>query len=413
MEVIMFKRNRLFIVMAGLAGLATQSAQAITFRAEILRKQRQDGTYQMIYCLNDVHPTSLLPFIAQLGYAESEVVAHMDELNKVTQKQKQALYDALNTFPKDQVMVLVEDMHSDPHGRAIKFPGNTGQIMPKIEFIYGITQGCISKDIPVINLECRQNKSSMVLYLSSINQKNILFSKEEIMNCKQSTSDIKAESDEAIREIESYITHNDALSRYNALKIKLYKMADKSEMSDMDTAIQAILADAPLLDLKAINHIHASLDKQQDIVLIMGAAHTKEIVKVLSRLLDYEIVDEKGCDSAVVRSITKPSHIDQFKEAIERIFNEARVFDIAHIFLNNRISNNANVSLPHADTVHSNNKALVKERFLSSLQAKVDDREEFLDSITSTVDQQQDSTISMKDVANHIKNISKRYAPTA
>ena len=69
--------------------------------------------------------------------------------------------------------------------------------------------------------------------------------------------------------------------------------------------------------------------------------------------------------------------------------------------------------MPHADTVHSNNKALVKERCLSSLQAKVDDREEFLDSITSTVDQQQDSTISMKDVANHIKNISKRYAPTA
>jgi len=322
----MFKKNNVFIVIAALAGLVAQSAQAIVFRGEVWSKQRTDGTYQMVYCLDDIHVSTFITRRSKLGYTKSEALKVVDGLDTIAQKQKAVLYNRLSMFPKNKITVLVEDMHSDSHGHATYLKELTQfdkQSMYRYEFLASMTQDCIHKDIPVINLECRQNKTSMWTYLNAQNN-NVQAPLEP--NVLKSPSDMQAESDAAIQEIKSHSISNDFLNRYNAQTIKQYEIKRKSvAQKDIyeDTCWMAIRADGPLLDLRAINHIYASLDKQQDIVLAMGADHIKNITKVLYAL-GYRIIDEKGCDSSFVDSMLPLS--------VEHKFNEARVFDIANFF---------------------------------------------------------------------------------
>lgn len=366
----MFKKTNLFMVITALAGIMAQSMQAIPYRGEILRKQRKDGTYQTVYCLHDIHPKTSFPQLTQMGYTDSEKSAYIKRvqgLDPVIQEHKQALYDTLlNKFSKNKVKVLVEDMTSDPHGRTIKFPGATlGKILSRgfhAEFLGGITQNCISKGIPVKNLECRHNVNFMSTYLGLMNDNFCHFPTKEIMLYKRSASDLNAETNEALREITSCVIHNNDLNTYNTLHVKLYKMNRKLDLSKLGESPIGLIKSAILLDLKAINHIYTSLDTEQDIVLLMGSIHIEHIANVLTALLDYEKVYETG--SFLMSSVIGTTS-NEHKKLDEYMLNQAEKFDVTKFF--------------DVDITHSNNayKPVFssKEELLSNLEEFVKAKE--------------------------------------
>jgi len=223
-------------------------------------------------------------------------------------------------------------MYSDTNDHSIH-PKTFEKVMSEKEFILGLTQGCIGRDIPVINLECRQRKAMMFLYLSFKNAGQIIDS------LKQSTPDLENESDEAIYDIKSYKS-GPFLDIYNAKELVKYKELRKKFMDQVyaDKHYDIYLAvrrDSCLLDMKAINEIHVS-DKKH-IVLAMGAAHIQNIVAVLPGL-GYEKVCESGCtneDISRTESI-ELLNLDESVAVFDTLFNYARIFDIANFIGDNQ-----------------------------------------------------------------------------
>jgi len=320
----MFKKINLFLVIAALAGFVVQSAQAVISDGEVWRKQRSDGTYQMIYCLGDIHIAYASICLFKQGCAESIGRRIFKGLAKISQEQKRQLYDVLSNVPKDETMVLVEDMPLDKNGSAM-LPEQLIENASKTDFLPMLMQDCMSRDIPVINLECRQNKGMMAEYIG-------LKDEGEIVNVPDlSPSDLEAETDVAIQEIKDYrsgpflnIYNTKELAKHNTLRNNFIEEVNKTGNYD---PLGACSRDVSLLDMKAINYIHAS-DKKH-IVLAMGAAHIQNIVAVLPAL-GYEKICESGCITEDIdRLRLAGSALDKNIEIIDKLFGQARTFDVA------------------------------------------------------------------------------------
>jgi len=341
----MFKKINLFIVAVALAGFVAQSAQAVIVRGTIWRKQREDGTHQMVYCLSDYHHSRmeegkelmLSAITSQYGYVYGLVIKYtagtmIDGLDKVDQEQKKQLYKALGVLVKDEIMVLVEDMGSDTKGHSIICP----ERLKVRDFLNEIAQGCIDRKVPVINLECRQCYSMRKAYLDWLKitdqQLEQLGINQSMLNhFNYSMSDIVEESNKSTQEIMSYMNGSflqlysgKEIKNFFVLKLKFLDDCIENNYYDLD---KAPLLDAPLLDLKAINYIHALSEKH--IVVAMGAAHIKKIEGVLPAL-GYERICEDGCYiSPSERFSDKTVDLTNRLLTLKNIINHGRTFNIA------------------------------------------------------------------------------------
>jgi len=334
----MFKKISLFIVVAALAGFVTQLAQAVIVHGTIWSKQREDGTHQMVYCLSDYHHSGLYSvlsnLIPQYGYIYGNMYRHtlskiVDGLDKICQKQKKQLYHALRALVQNETIVLVEDIDSDTNGHRLYTEAIEDN---KNSFLRGITPDCIRRDISVINLECRQNKSLMACYISWLGMTDAQLEKQginrsEVDSLKRSFVDMQKETRKSTQEIGSYI-NGPFLNIYNTKKLIKHdtlrnNFIEKVIKTNTYDPLQAALLDSPLLDLKAINHIHAS--DRKHIVLAMGAAHIQGVVAVLPAL-GYEKVYESGCMSEDIEEVR--NSVDSFP-ILETIMNHGRTFNVA------------------------------------------------------------------------------------
>jgi len=350
----MFKKINLFIVAVALASFVVQSAQAVIVRGTIWSKQREDGTHQRIYCLSDYHyirlVQSLLSFIPQYGYMQGSTLTYtwskmLYGLNTVGQEQENQLYQVLSKFEKDETMVLVEDAASDTKGDDLY------QLNPlykdaffKLDFLCDIAQGCISRGISVINLECRQSKTMAEAHLRYKSTLIVLeklagflglsdylpVKSHEIDKFDQSIEEMESEKKVAEQEIESYKV-GPFLQMYYGKELEKWrvprnKFANHCNENKVYNIVQAALLDSPLLDLKAINHIHTSPDKKH-IVLAMGGWHIEHIESALPAL-GYEKIYEDGCPSGALEEYRNAESITDQLPILETIMNHGRTFNI-------------------------------------------------------------------------------------
>jgi len=357
METFMLKKINLFIVLAALAGFVSQSVQAVIVRGEVWRKQRSDGTYQTLYCLGDAHYTRLYEIYSQLmsqgkytqGVLAGKLLKKLKGLDEVGQKQKEQLYHALYA-QKDENIVMVEDLFADENGQDL-YPQHQSykDYASKNEFIFGITQGCVSRNVPVINLECRQAKRTKLEHIGLLSQKPVLIAQEKLVDAlgvedyvksylpvrsqeidsfERSIEEMESETDVALQEIEEYrsgpflnISNAKDIAKYKALRKNFIDNVSQAKFYDCN---QAMMRDLSLLDLKAINHIHTSFD----IVLAMGYAHIKNIVNILPAL-GYEKVREDGCTVSDLEELINAWDEVKLVSILETVINQGRMFNVA------------------------------------------------------------------------------------